>query len=217
MIKVIPLLLGVVPFGLVAGIAGVSIGLTVFEITLMSATVYAGAAQLVALQLMGAGASVLFVLLGATVVNLRYVMYSSAIAKTLSPLSKPWRALAAFTMTDQNFTLTLNHAHQLEPRLAPWFFLGAGLPMWFLWVVTTALGAWLGAKVPEGWSLDFGIPLSFLVLLVPALRDRPSIAAALVGGVVATALAGLPYRSGLFVGILAGIATGAWLETRRRA
>lgn len=191
--------------------------MSVFEITAMSVGVYAGASQLVALQLMGAGASMVFVLLGAAVVNLRYVMYSSAIAKTLSPLSKPWRIIAAFLMTDQNFSLTLNHAQQLGPKLAPWFYLGAGVPMWLLWVVTTALGAWLGAKVPESWSLDFGIPLGFLVLLIPALRDRPSIASALVGGVVATLLAGLPYRSGLFVGILAGIATGVWLENYARS
>ncbi len=211
---ILPIGLGVIPFGLVTGIAGISAGLNVLEITVMSAWVFAGSAQLVSLQLMGAGAAVPFVLLASMVVNLRYVMYSSALAKPLELFSARLKALAAFLMVDQNFGLALAHYETLGPRLTPWFYLGAGGFLWIIWVISAYIGALVGTQVPDSWSLDFAVPLCFLVLMVPSIRDRPSLFAAVVGGLMATALIGLPYRSGLFVGALAGIASGVWLENR---
>jgi predicted branched-subunit amino acid permease len=213
-LQILPISLGIIPFGLVTGIAGVSAGLSVAQITFMSAVVYAGAAQLVSLQLIGAGAGVPFVLLALVVVNLRYVMYSSALAKPFAGLTPRLKALAAFLMVDQNFALMMGQYEALGPRLAPWLYLGAGAVLWSVWVVSSYAGALLGAKVPEGWSLDFAVPLCFLVLMVPAVQNRPSLFAALVGGLVATALVGLPYRSGLFIGAIAGIVAGVWLENR---
>jgi len=210
----LPVSVGIVPFGLVTGIAGIKAGLSVTEVTLMSGLVFAGAAQLVALQLMGAGASIFFVWLATLVVNLRYIMYSSALAKSLEALSGRMKLLAAFLMVDQNFALALSEYKTLGPRLTPWFYLGMGAVLWLGWVASTFLGALLGARLPEAWSLDFAVPLCFLVLLVPAVQNRPSLLAALVGGVVSTALMGLPYRSGLFIGALAGIWAGVWLENR---
>ncbi len=210
----LPIVVGIVPFGLVTGIAGVKAGLTAVEVTLMSVLVFAGAAQLVALQLMAAGASIFFVWLATLVVNLRYIMYSSALARPLEALSGRMKLLAAFLMVDQNFALALNQYGTLGPRLTPWFYMGIGGVLWLGWVLATYLGALLGARLPEAWSLDFAVPLCFLVLLVPALQDRPSLLAALVGGLVSTALMGLPYRSGLFIGAIAGIWAGVWLENR---
>jgi 4-azaleucine resistance transporter AzlC len=215
MTSTLPLLLGLVPFGLVTGVAGVKAGLSVFEITAMSGLVYAGAAQLVALQLMSTGVSTLLVLLAVAVVNLRYVMYSSAVAKHLKPLSQPMRVLAATLLVDQNFALTLNRHKELGENLTPWFYLGAGVPLWFNWQLFTFIGAMLGNSVDDSWSLDFAVPLCFLVLLIPSIESRPTLAAALVGGITATALSFLPYRSGLFIGAVLGIAAGAWLEYQR--
>jgi predicted branched-subunit amino acid permease len=214
-LSVLPITLGLIPFGLVTGVAGVKTGLSPFEITAMSALVYAGAAQLVALQLMTTGVSTVLVLLAVAVVNLRYVMYSSAIAQHLKPFSQPMRLLAASLLVDQNFALTLNRHKEFGERLTPWFYLGAGVPLWLNWQLFTFLGATLGNSVDDSWSLDFAVPLCFLVLLIPAIKTRPTLAAALVGGITATALSFLPYRSGLFIGAVAGIAAGAWLEYSR--
>jgi 4-azaleucine resistance transporter AzlC len=215
MLLSLPVSVGIVPFGLVTGIAGVKAGLSAVEVTVMSVLVFAGAAQLVALQLIGAGASIFFVWLATLVVNLRYIMYSSALAKPLEALSGRMKLLAAFLMVDQNFALALNQFGVLGPRLTPWFYLGMGVVLWMGWVVFTFLGAFLGARLPEAWSLDFAVPLCFLVLLVPAVQNRSGLLAALVGGLVSTALMGLPYRSGLFIGAIAGIWAGVWLENRR--
>ncbi|MDX2004080.1 MAG: AzlC family ABC transporter permease [Meiothermus sp.] len=213
-VTVLPLTLSNVPFAFVTGVAGTQAGMSPLEVTLMSAWVFAGAAQLVSLQLMGTGAAIPFVLLAGLVVNLRYIMYSSAVAKPLAAFRGWLKALAAFLLVDQNFVLAVQRFEAYGPHLTPWFYMGVGTPLWVNWVVSTFIGAYLGARVPAAWSLEFAVPLCFLVLLVPVLKTRPSIAAALVGGLVATAFAWLPYRSGLFLGAIAGIAAGVWLENR---
>jgi predicted branched-subunit amino acid permease len=81
------------------------------------------------------------------------------------------------------------------------------------WIVLTLIGATVGQRLPESWSLDFAVPLCFLALLIPAIRNRPTLLAALIGGLGATLFAFLPYNLGLFVGALLGITAGTTLET----
>jgi predicted branched-subunit amino acid permease len=93
-----------------------------------------------------------------------------------------------------------------------WYFLGAGLALWTTWQTCTAIGILLGARVPASWSLDFALPLTFIALLAPILRDRPAIAAAVAAGAVGVICAGWPYKLGLVAAALAGIAVGVWAD-----
>jgi 4-azaleucine resistance transporter AzlC len=214
--QALPLMVGNIPFAIVTGVAGAKAHLSLLEITTMSALVYAGAAQLVALQMIAAGSVLVpFVLMASLVVNLRYIVYSSALAKPLETFTGWRKMLAAFLLVDQNFVMTLERFPRLGPQLTPWFYLGVGTPIWLNWVCFTIVGFLVGGQVPAFWGLDFAVPLCFLVLLLPTLKDRPSVAAAVVGGLVATLLVTLPYRLGLFIGVLAGIAIGVWLENAR--
>ncbi len=97
-----------------------------------------------------------------------------------------------------------------------WFLLGAGLALWSVWQVSTAVGIFLGAQVPPSWALDFTLALTFIALLVPVLTDRPSVAAALAAGIIALVGAGWPYKLGLVTAALVGIAVGAWLDARQK-
>jgi predicted branched-subunit amino acid permease len=74
----------------------------------------------------------------------------------------------------------------------------------------------LGAQIPASWSLDFTLALTFIALVVPALRDRSSVAAALAAGSVAVLAAGWPYKLGLMAAALIGIVMGMWIEVRER-
>ena len=76
------------------------------------------------------------------------------------------------------------------------------------WQVTTAIGVFVGAAVPDSWSLDFALPLTFLAILMPALRGRPAVAAAAVAGAVAVIGFRWPYGTGLLTAMLAGMAAG---------
>ena len=96
-----------------------------------------------------------------------------------------------------------------------WYFLGAGLTLWSCWQASTAVGVFLGARVPESWSLDFTLPLTFIALVFPGLRDRPAAAAALAAGILAVLAAGLPYKLGLLAAALVGIVAGLAVEGRR--
>lgn len=82
-------------------------------------------------------------------------------------------------------------------RHAHWYMLGTGLALWSGWQGSTALGITLGPRIPDTWQLDFALPLTFVARLIPSLRDRPGLAAALCGAVLAVFLDGLPYRLGL--------------------
>lgn len=210
-IQVLPTLLGLIPFGLITGIASIHSGLSAFEATLMSALVYSGTAQLIVFQLMG-NTSLFLMVLAVVVVNLRYVMYSSASIPIFQPLSKPLQAIAAFLLVDQNFVMAVNRSKELSASLVPWYYLGTSVPIWLNWIFLTLIGATVGQRLPESWSLDFAVPLCFLSLLLPSIRNRPTLAAAIVGGLGATLFAFLPYNLGLFVGALLGITAGAILE-----
>lgn len=216
-IAVAPMLAVVAPFGMVAGLTAVGVGLSALQAIFMSATVFAGAAQLAALQLMSDGAIPAVILLTALTINLRLMMYSASLAPHFQHLGQRWRLLLAGLLVDQNYALSINRYNRADAGFEPhghWYFLGAGVVLWLTWQASTAMGVFLGASIPRDWSLDFAVPLVFMVLLVPTLRDRAHVAAAVVGGVVATLARGLPLHLGIITGALSGIAAGCVFERR---
>ncbi len=98
-----------------------------------------------------------------------------------------------------------------------WFLFGAGLSLWSTWQVSTAIGIFLGTSIPESWSLDFALPLTFIAMVVPALKNRPMVAAALSAGAMALLAYSLPFKLGLILAALTGIAIGTVLESRQAA
>lgn len=213
----LPLLLGVVPFGLIFGALAVDSGIPPIAAQGLSFFVFAGSAQFLAVGLIAANAPALVVVLTILIVNLRHLLYSASIAPYFSRLPLRWRGAIAWLLTDEAFAVASVRLQRGETSLAHWYTLGTGLALWASWQASSALGILLGARVPESWSLEFALPLTFLALLMPTLKDRPAIAAAAVGGVVAVALGGLPYRLGLICAILAGVAVGLAWEMRLKA
>jgi predicted branched-subunit amino acid permease len=185
----------------------------------LSTIVFAGAAQLAAIDLMARDAALVVIVLTALVINARMLMYSASLAPHFAGLDVRRRMGAAYVLTDQAYAVSIfqydTGLFSLRERLA--YYLGAGLTLWSVWQVVTLIGALAGRGLPEGLSLEFGVPLVFLALLVPALRTRPSVVAALAAGTVAVAAAGFPYNSGLLVGAGAGIAAGLLAGLRREA
>ncbi len=206
---VAPLLIGVVPFGLVFGIvaAGSSVGPWLGGST--SVIIFAGAAQLATLQLVDAGVGGAVVIATALVINARHLMYSAALAPRFQEFPAVARFALPYVMTDQAFAVSIvRYGEVTDPVYRQWYFTGAALTLWITWQISTIVGIVLGAQVPASWSLDFAIPLVFLVLLVPAVKSRPDLIAALVGGGVAVAAAGAPYGLGLMIGAVSGVIAG---------
>lgn len=216
---VAPMLLGVAPFGMITGVTAAGVGVPATETLAMSALVFAGASQLAGLALLAQGAGFWVIVLTTFMINLRMAMYSASLAPWLERLRPSTRLGMAYLMTDQAYAFSvLRYPRESEDFPRRDYYLGVALPLWALWMAATATGVLLGTQVPASWQLDFAIPLTFLALLAPAVNDRPSLAAALVGGSFALALEPLPYNLGLIVGAVAGIAAGtaAGVRGRRR-
>ena len=209
----VPVLLGTMPFGFVAGIVSMAAGLTPWQGLALSFFSFSGIAQLVTCQLIAAKAPPVVVVAGAGVVSLRFLMYSAALAPHLAHLDRRWRALLAFLMTDQSFASSVKrYSEPGEGGQRHWHFLGSALTLYVSWQAAVIVGIVAGAQVPATWSLDFAVVLTFIALLVPAVRTRADVAAALVAAAVALAAAGLPYRLALVVASIAGIAIGLAIE-----
>jgi predicted branched-subunit amino acid permease len=216
--QIAPVLIGTVPFGFVTGVASVSAGMSPFESIALSVLSFSGIAQLIAAQLIGAGSPVVVTVAAAFVVSLRFLMYSAALAPCVAHLPVRWRLAISYLMTDQTFASTIRHYESPGDKAhRHWHFMGSGLTLFTSWQAAVAFGALAGALVPASWSLDFAVVLSFIALLVPAVRSRADLAAAIVAGAVALVAAGLPYRLALVVASIAGIAAGMALELRKAA
>jgi 4-azaleucine resistance transporter AzlC len=209
----LPLLPGIVPFALVAGVTAVDVGLSLPQAVGLSVVVFAGASQLAAMELLGDNSPLLVVVGTAVVINLRLVMYSASIAPHFRDFSARTKALASYVLTDQAFALSVAKYAESSDVGKLGYYLGIALALWVAWQLGTVAGALLGTGVPASWGLSFAVPLVFLAILVPAVTDRPTTISAAVGGGVALAGAGLPYNLGLIVGAVAGVAAGVLAES----
>jgi branched chain amino acid efflux pump len=215
----IPILLGVIPFGMIYGVLARGAGIPPAAAQAMSAIVFAGSAQFISAQLYGAGAPGLIIVLTASIVNLRHALYSASVQPYIRHLRPAWRWPLAYLLTDEAYAVTITHYLQISVDDAHranthWFFLGAGLALWSTWQVSTAVGIFLGARLPASWSLDFTLALTFIALLMPNIQDRASLAAALAGGMAAILAFSLPLKLGLVLASVVGIAAGMWVEAR---
>lgn len=213
----LPIALGVIPFGMIYGVLGLAAGLTPWQAQAMSSIVFAGSAQFIAVQLIGTVTPAAVIWLTTFVVNLRHVLYSASLGPDMQHLRRGWRWLLAYLLTDEAYATTAIHYANRRTPLAHkhYFFLGAGLTLWTVWQISTAVGIILGAQVPASWGLDFTLALTFIAIVIPALRDRPNAAAALAAGITAVFTFAWPYKLGLMAAAIVGIAVGVWLENRR--
>ncbi|MBP6470528.1 MAG: AzlC family ABC transporter permease [Chloroflexi bacterium] len=214
---ILPIQLGVLPFALITGVAAASIGMTAVQGIGMSLIVFAGAAQLVGIQLLDTHAPLLVIWLSTFFINLRFVMYSSSLATHLPRLPLRWKLLVPYLLTDQAYAMSIL-AFTQEPKrpFKQWFYLGAALTLWLVWMSATAVGAIVGVLIPASWSLNFAAPLTFLALVMATIKDRSMIVAAVIAGATAVLAHPLPYRTGLIVAALAGIAAGLISDKLRR-
>ncbi|EGB15871.1 AzlC family protein [Pseudodesulfovibrio mercurii] len=212
----IPILLGMLPFGLICGAVSAGAGMSLWGALGFTWAINAGASQLAAVQLMTHHASLVVVVLTGLIINLRFFMYSASIAPHLKTMPLPGRALLGFILSDQAYALSIaRYARQdAEPVNKPYYFLGAGLAVWGSYSVGAVLGATAGAVIPPAWDLGFAVPLTFIAVVVPAIRDRPTALAALAAGTVAYFADGLPYNLGLMAGAVTGILIGYLAERR---
>ena len=207
--EMLPANIGLIPFGLVCGVGAASAGADWLAAWGMAAIIFSGAAQILSAQLLAADAPLAIIVLTCFVAGLRFLMYSAAMAPYLKPLPPRWQKALAFLLTDQAFAAAIRRFNASEdPRGGGLHFLGAGVSLWLAWQVSCMAGFFVGFLVPASWSLEFAVPLCFIALVAPLLRNAASIGAAIVAGVAVLALEALPMKLNLIaaggLGIVAG-------------
>ncbi|MDP2823340.1 MAG: AzlC family ABC transporter permease [Sulfuritalea sp.] len=216
--SVMPLLLGVAPFGVIYGVVALQSGIPPLAAMAMSSIVFAGSAQFLLAQLVGAGAPLLLTAGAVGLVNLRHALYSASVAPVLAHLPRRWKILLAYLLTDEAYAAAIPHLladapHSRSSR-THWILFGSGLGLWTGWQLATLAGVIVGAQLPSNLGLDFALPLTFIAIVVPMIDSRALFVAALAAGAVAVALAALPYKVGLFIAALAGLVVGAALTRK---
>lgn len=205
----LPLLPGAVPFGLIYGVAARSAHIPAWLTQAMSVIVFAGSAQFAVVQLVAIGAPAVVLALTGSILNLRHLLYSASLAPELRYDRPRWKAALAYLLTDEMYGVVsarLRSGSLSGP--VRWYALGSGLTLWSAWQISTLAGLLAGARIPAQWSLDFAAPLTFIALLTPLLRDRPSIFAAVVAALASIFTLHAPLRLGLVAAILAGVIAG---------
>lgn len=204
----VPLFIPAIPFAFVLAVAILDSGVN--ELTGLSSSfiVYAGAAQLTLVTLLGAGAAWAAVT-AAFVVNTRHALYSLALAPAFQRQPAWFRWVGSALLIDQMFVLAEPHRDD-DPDDFRRYYLSAALFMLVAWNLCTAVGLLVGPSVPTDWGLGFAVPVMFTGMLVPGLVGAapPKVVAAVVGGAATVLAADLPNRSGLLVGAAAGVLAG---------
>lgn len=180
-----PLAVAVVAFGVSFGLLAHAEGWGWAAPILMSATTFAGSAQFATVSVLGSGGTVAAAITSALLLNARY----GPIGVTVAPyLGGAWwsRLLHAQLVVDESWAIAAEGHGRYNPRM----LVGAGLTLYVAWVGGTAIGALFGDVLadPEKLGLDAAFPALFLALVVPQIRERRTLAAALLGAAIALAL-----------------------------
>ena len=207
---------GIIAWGLVAGMAMVKSGLTIWQALGMSFFVFAGSAQLAALPLIAAAAPEWVVFVTALVVNLRFVIFAAAIGPHFAHLKWQQRLWYGYFNADitmgffpRRFALDTVH----EPAGKIGYYTGICYSNWCAWQSGAVIGILLASQIPESWGVGFAGTLALLAVLIPMTINGAALGGVIVAGVVAVAAARFPYRLGLLVAVIAGMIVAMLIDT----
>ncbi len=214
---IIPLVIGAIPFGIIFGTLSASSGLSFGGTMAMSAFVFAGSSQFIALGLLSSGTALPLIILTTFVVNLRHLLYAVSLVPYVRQLPQVWKLPIGFCLTDEAFAIGITRYHQ--PDASPykhWYYIGAALFMYVNWQFSTWVGLTVGKLIPDAtqWGLDFAMAVTFTGMVIPYLVNQPMVVAVVIAGVVSILAHGLPHQLGLMVAAIAGIIAGVLVEGR---
>jgi predicted branched-subunit amino acid permease len=216
-----PLLLGIVPFGMVFGALGAEVGLQPLAVAAMSMIVYGGASQVVFIQMVTAGATGMVTAGTVGIINLRHILYSATFVTYINTMPMRWRLLVSYLLTDEAFFISLQRM-QTKPYSPNMYFhmIGAGSLVWLSFQASVVAGIILGELIPPTLNFGFALPLTFMAIIVPQIKSLPPLMAVITGGAIAIFCQNLPWNTWVItaacIGMIAGYLTELILEQRKR-
>ena len=215
----LPLVIGAIPFGIIFGTLAGSAGLSAAATMGMSLFVFAGSAQFIAMGLVAAGTVWPMVIVATFVVNFRHLLYTATLLPYLQRLPSRWQVPLAFGLTDETFVVAVSRwGRRDDSPYKHWYQLGSMVFMYTNWNICTIVGLIAGRMLEDigGWGLDFAMVAAFIGMVIPYLKDRPHVCAAVAAGVSALLFNGLPHKLGLIIASIVGILAGVAAERLQR-
>ena len=211
-VDVSPLMIPVIPFGLIFGILAIDMGFSPLETMGMSLIIFGGASQIVLLQLFSGGASSLVIISSVGAVNSRHLLYGAVVSEHLSDLKLIWKIIISYFLIDQAFARSNEYFKKNNDKNKYFHLIGGGVTCWIIWQLTTFFGIILGAAIPEKLGLSFAVPLTFLALLVNDLRKFFNVIVIIVSGLIATiGYNYIPFKAYVIVSAIIGLVTAFFL------
>tara|TARA_B100001758_G_C18286568_1_gene544626 strand:+ start:6 stop:701 length:696 start_codon:yes stop_codon:yes gene_type:complete len=195
-LDVLPLLIPVFPFGLIIGVIGIELGFSPLMVYATSLIIFSGSAQIVFFQLISAGASPVVTLTSVAVTNSRHFLYGAVLSEYLEDLSQSWKAFLSYFLVDQSFALSHKFFKKNSSlKNKHYYLLGSGSTLWFVWQISSLVGIFLGAVVPDELGLSFAIPLTFLSLIIHEFRKPDHLIVIFVSGFLAIVFYEIPFKA----------------------
>ncbi len=213
--KALPIVAGYLPLGFACGVIADNVGLSAFQIGIMSLLVFAGAAQYIAIGMIGANMPALSIILTVLIVNLRHLLYTSALYPYVSSWSFIQKAIFSFQITDETFALQSSTLSGEKISYAK--SLGINCISHFGWIFGSVLGGLFGSifENSEKFGLDFALIGLFIALLTPQLTNKPRLITAIIAGGLSLIFAVFGYKSLMILAAIISSFIGLYLTRKR--
>ncbi|MCV6602458.1 MAG: AzlC family ABC transporter permease [Cohaesibacter sp.] len=216
--RCIPVCVAAGPFGALFGALAVESGLSPFEAVLMSATIYAGASQMVGIDLFGQNIPAWVIVLSIFAVNFRHILYSASIGRHLDDWNGWQKAFGLFFLIDPQYA-EAERRLELGGKIQFVWYMGLATPTCLFWLSITWLGAQFGnlLKDSHSYGIDFLLPIYFLGLVM-GFRKRsfwlPVVGVSALAAIIAYKTIGSPWH--VSIGAVAGIVLAAFFSPQAR-
>ena len=214
----LPMLVAYVPIAMLWGTLAAGKGFSPLEAMAMSALVYAGASQFVAIEMWRDPLPIVLMVFTIFVVNLRHVLYSASIARHMDKIPAKLQPLLIYVLTDEAWALLERRA--LANPLSLGYFIGVAVPLWPTWFLCSTLGAFLGKALgdPAVIGLDFAFAAMFISILVGFWKG-PRTGAVIAASAIAAILGKLYVPGAWFImlGGVTGVAAAVLLHVEDEA
>jgi len=206
LIDISPLLIPVIPFGIIFGAIGIELGFSPLITYATSLIIFGGASQIVFIQLLSGGASSLVAITSVGVINSRHFLYGAVLTEYLEKLSLIKKLIISYLITDQTFAVSSRYFKENKiNNNSHYHLIGAGVILWTTWQLTTIIGIFLGSIVPDEWGLKFAIPLTFLAIIINEFRKLDHVLVMLISGISSLVFFDLPFKAYIIITPLIGL------------
>lgn len=212
-LDMLPLNLAVLPWGILCGSLAIQRDFSALEAILMPLVVFAGSAQLVAIELIANNASLATILFTTFIISSRHFLYALALRDKLKVLPTKWRYGLGFLLTDELFALS-SHSKSFIGQLRLIYALIAGGSFYVFWLLWNITGVIAGSYLPDltALGLDFAIAVTFIALVVPTIINLPILVTVIVAAVLSVAFKLMQFELDLVAAALIAMFCGYLTE-----